>query len=67
MPGTMDDLKARVKDLGMSDPMAQIGSAMTRIGGSLQEGYRQARKVIDPYLPTTKRKPTSGRSVTSRR
>ena len=64
MAGPLDDLKSKVRDLGMSDPMAQIGDAMTRIGGSLQEGYRRARKVVDPYL---KRRPTAGRSVTSRR
>lgn len=42
MPGPADDLKDKVRALGMSDPMMQIGSAMERFGGAVQEKATEA-------------------------
>lgn len=38
MFGPADDLKGGVKALGMSDPMAQVGSAMGKVGAGIQAG-----------------------------
>ena len=67
MAGPADDLRSKVKDLGMSDPMVQIGTALGRAGSVIQDTYRKARSAVEPYLPTRKRSVTSGRSLTSRR
>lgn len=53
MPGPADDLKAAVKNLGMSDPMAQIGTAMDRAGAAIQDGVGRAKRYVRGFAEKT--------------
>lgn len=58
MAGPADDLRESVKGLGMSDPMAQIGTALGRIGQGVEDAAEwakdKAKRVMETAQGTTR-------------
>ena len=61
-----DDLKSAVTSLGMSDPMAQISTGMSKLGGMLQSGEDWVEKKATAAKKLVK-SAVSSRSVTKGR
>lgn len=53
MPGPADDIKNAVRDLGMSSPMMQIGSAMDRAGAAIERGVGRAKQLVRGFAEKT--------------
>ena len=52
MVGPADDIKSAVKGLGISDPMAQIGTAMDRAGQAIGDAASWARDKVNSVMQT---------------
>ena len=61
-----DDLKSAVTSLGMSDPMAQIGTGMAKLGEIVQSGVDWTEKQATKAKKLVK-SAVSSRSVTKGR
>ncbi|HON93074.1 MAG TPA: hypothetical protein PKZ07_16005 [Sedimentisphaerales bacterium] len=46
MPGPADDIKDAVKQVGLSDPMAQIGTVLEKAGAVVESGVGRARAMM---------------------
>ncbi len=53
MPGPADDIKTAVRDLAMSSPVMQIGTAMDKAGAAIERGVGRAKQLVRGFAEKT--------------